>query len=66
MEGDYDVGDWGSAHFYTKSKGITQGFTLHGTIGEIEKKYLLFIDNDNIEYYAIRSSFEFIKKQKPF
>ena len=62
---NFSVNDYGWAHFYTKSKGITQGFSMFGTVMKIEKKYLLFVDNDDIEYYAERSSFKFERKEKP-
>jgi hypothetical protein len=64
MEDDLKVGDYGWAHFYTKCKNKITGFSCYGTIARIEKKFLLFIDNDDLEYITEKKTFEFTQCER--
>jgi len=58
---DYNVNDFGEAHFYQEKKGCRRGITCSGTIQAIEKKFILFKDNEDHLYLAERSTFKFVK-----
>lgn len=66
MEAEYNTGDFGEAHLVTEKRGIKRGITCSGTIQAIEKKFVLFKDNDGYLYLAERSLFEFTKEIKTF
>jgi len=59
-------GDYGWFHFYTRSKGIKQGFSLYATVADMDKKYVHLIDNDGIEYLTRRTDIDqFTEAVKP-
>jgi hypothetical protein len=60
---NYQVGDWGMAHFKYHCKGLERGITAYGQILAVEKKVVLFRD-DVIEYLINRKDFEFEKNDK--
>lgn len=62
----YEVGDFGEAHLIVEKKGIKRGITCTGTILTIEKKFILFKDNEGYLYLTERSTFEFTKLEKNF
>lgn len=58
---DFKVDSYGLARFITKSKGKVTPFQMFGKIAKIERNYLLFIDNDLIEYICPIKSFRMIQ-----
>jgi len=58
---DYKKGDYCEAHFPLAKKGIKRKITCTGTITEIEKNYLSFVDNDGYEYIIHKKDFEVLK-----
>ena len=59
---DYKINDYVTAHFPLAKKGCNRKITCTGTITEIEKNYLSFVDNDNYEYIIHKKDFEIIEK----
>ena len=58
---DYQAGDFGSARFTTHKKCFKTTINCYGIIRLVEKKYLLFVDNDDFEYLINRKDFVFEK-----
>ena len=63
---DYTCGDFSEAHLIVTKNGCKRGVTCYGTIEAIEKKFILFKDNEGYLYLAERSTFEFTKHEKTF
>jgi hypothetical protein len=61
---EYNVGDFGEAHLIVEKKGCKRGITCTGTIQAIEKKFILFKDNDDYLYLAEKATFEFKHEKK--
>lgn len=59
---DYQIGDFGEAHLTCERKGFKRNVTCFGTIQAIEKKFVLFKDNDGYLYLADRLTFQFEKQ----
>lgn len=59
---DYAVDDFGCAHFPVSRKGYKRFITAYGTIKAVEKKVLMFTDNDNFSYLIDRKDFTFTKE----
>jgi len=57
-----EIGDYGKAKFPIEKKGFKGGIVAYGVIKSIEKKYILFEDNDGFPYLIERKDFEFKKK----
>jgi hypothetical protein len=55
------IGDFGQAHLIYECKGLKRGVTAFGTIKTVEKKYVLFQDNDGYLYLCDRKTFDFNK-----
>jgi hypothetical protein len=60
---DYSIDDFGHALFTVEKKGIIIPVDCYGTIKAIEKKYILFEDNDNFPYLIEKAKF-LIEKAK--
>ena len=57
---NYQIGDFGLAHFQVKRKGKSiTGFHGYGRIIDIDAKCVLFQDNEGFEFIVHRSGFEF-------
>ena len=62
----FKTGDYGWFRFFTRARGIKQGFSLYATVAGLDRKYIHLIDNDGIEYYPLRSDVVlFEKADKP-
>lgn len=61
MEEKYLVDQFGEAHFPVSRKGCRRFITASGTIKAIEKKVLMFVDNDGFSYLIDRKDFTFTK-----
>ena len=59
---DYVLNDFGEAHFPVSTKGYMRFITAFGTIKAIEKKVLMFVDNDGFTYLIDRKDFTFTKE----
>ena len=57
-------GDFGRARFPQEKKGFATVIDCFGVIKSIEKKYILFEDNDGFPYLIDKKDFEFEKKDK--
>lgn len=55
----YQVGQFGMAHIIIESRGVKRGISCAGHIQMIEKKYILFKDNDDFLYLVEKNNFEF-------
>lgn len=57
---NYQIGDFGLAHFQVKRKGKSiTGFHGYGRIIDIDAKCVLFQDNEDFEFIVKRSDFTF-------
>ncbi len=54
--------DFGHAHFPQEKKGIKTAVDCYGTIKKIEKKFVLFEDNEGFIYLIDKKEFQFEKK----
>jgi len=54
-----EVGDFGRARFPQEKKGFIGGIDTYGRIKAIEKKFVLFEDNDGYIYLVERENFGF-------
>lgn len=62
----FKTGDYGWFRFFTRTRGIKQGFSLYATVADTDRKYIHLIDNDDIEYYTLRSDVVlFERAEKP-
>jgi hypothetical protein len=52
-------GDFGRAKFPQEKKGFVSGIDAYGTIKSIEKRYILFEDNDGFPYLVDKKDFQF-------
>lgn len=62
---DYQSGDFGHAIFTSERKCFKTKIDCYGTIKHVEKKYLLFADNDGFEFLISKKEFVFEKCEKP-
>ena len=60
---DYAVDQFGEAHFPVNRKGCRRFITAFGTIKAIEKKVLMFVDNDGFTYLIDKKDFQFTKSE---
>lgn len=58
---EYKVGDFGEAHCVKIKWGQKWGVTCHGSIQVIEKKHVLFKDNEDFLYLCDKKEFTFKK-----
>jgi hypothetical protein len=49
------ISDYGRFDFIIKKKGLTTSFNLCATVIDIDNKYILIKDNDEIEYIVQKS-----------
>ena len=61
---EYEINDFGEASFVYEKKGFRGCIKCYGTIRAIEKKVVLFFDNDDYEYLIHRKDFKFEKKPR--
>ena len=61
MEEKFEVGSFGRARFPQEKKGFKSGIDAYGTIESMDKKYILFKDNDDYAYLINRDNFQFAK-----
>jgi hypothetical protein len=61
---EYEVNQFGEAHLIIEKKNIRRGVTCFGTIQAIERKYILFKDNEDCLYLCDKKDFQFTKKEK--
>jgi hypothetical protein len=64
MEDQYSVNDFGCASLIVEKKGTKRGITCFGTIQAVEKKFILFKDNDDYLYLCEKKNFNFEKCEK--
>ena len=57
------IGDFGHARFPQDKRGFKTVIDCYGTIVAVEKKVVLFKDNDGYNYLIDRKDFEFEKKE---
>ena len=55
-------GEFGHARFPQLKKGFLTIIDCYGTIKNVEKKYVLFEDNDGFPYLVEKKEFEFKRK----
>ena len=55
----YTPGQKGTAHITLTKKNFKGGVTANGTIIDVDEKFILFKDNDDIEYIVPKSKFTF-------
>ena len=55
----FEVSDFGRARFPQEKKGFKSGIDAFGIIKSIEKRYILFQDNDDYLYLIDRKDFQF-------
>jgi hypothetical protein len=60
---DYAVNDFGEARFPVSRKGCKRYITASGIIKAIEKKVLMFVDNDGFTYLIDKKDFQFTKSE---
>ena len=58
---EYNVSDFGKAKFILEKNCVRRTMECYGTILMIEKKYVLFRDNDKYEYIIAKTDFQFAK-----
>ena len=63
---DLKVGDYGRFEFVLQRKGLITSFSLCATVKEIDGKYVLLTDNDDIEYLPKKADISSFHKEKPF
>ena len=56
---EYKVDSFGEAHLIVDKKGYRRGITCTGVIKAIEKKFILFLDNDGFLYLVEKKDFQF-------
>lgn len=61
MNEKYEIGDFGRAKFNQTKKGFETRIDCFGTIKAVEKKVVLFTDNDGFNYLIYKKDFEFEK-----
>ena len=62
----YTLGDYGRFDFILKKKGISTCFNLCATVMDIDGKYILICDNDEISYLVRQSDIKsFAPEKKP-
>lgn len=59
MSEKYETGNYGRARFPQEKKGFNSGIDAYGVIKSIEKRYILFQDNDDYLYLIDRNDFQF-------
>lgn len=60
MNEKHEPGQQGYVRIPLSKKKFKGGVTAHGTIIEVDEKFILFQDNDEIEYLIAKSKFKFI------
>lgn len=60
---EYQINSFGHACFVIEKKGKVTPINCYGTIKAIEKKYILFSDNDNFLYLVEKSKFQFTPEE---
>lgn len=55
-------GEFGHARFPQEKKGFKTVIDCYGTVKRVEKKYILFEDNDGYPYLVEKKEFLFEKK----
>jgi hypothetical protein len=63
MDDKIEIGDTGEASFKYEKKGFKGGLTAHGTIKDIDGKFVLFVDNDDFPYLVRKDKFLFVKEK---
>lgn len=63
MNDKYEIGEFGHAVFPQNIKDFNTHIDCYGTIKAIEKKFLLFEDNDGLLYLIEKRNFEFDKQE---
>lgn len=61
---EYEIGQFGCARLLVNRKGCKRHVTCYGTIKAIEKKVILFTDNDNFSYLVDKKDFQFTPCEK--
>jgi hypothetical protein len=61
MEEKYSIDDYGEGRFPVSRKGCRRFITAFGTIKAIEKRVIMFTDNDNFSYLIDKKDFTFNK-----
>jgi len=59
---EYKVDDFGEARLLVSRKGCNRHVTCFGTIKAVEKKVVLFTDNDGFSYLVDKKDFNFTKE----
>jgi glutamate racemase len=54
---DLKINDFGEASFKYEKKGFKGGITAHGTIKDIDGKYILFVDTEDFPYLVRKDKF---------
>jgi hypothetical protein len=60
---EYQEKDFGNARFPQNKKGFETFIDCFGTIESMDKKYVLFKDNDGYQYLIDRKDFKFEKRE---
>jgi hypothetical protein len=60
---EYQINSFGHAHFVIEKKGKTTPIDCYGVIKAVEKKYILFEDNDKFPYLVEKAKFQFTAEQ---
>lgn len=60
---DYQINSFGHACFISEKKGMVTPIDCFGTIKAIEKKYVLFQDNDGFLHLIEKGKFQFEAEQ---
>jgi hypothetical protein len=58
---EYELGQFGRARFSQNKKGFVTSIDAFGIIKSMDKKYILFEDNDNYQYLVNKKDFRFDK-----
>ena len=61
MDEEYKIDDFGEAHLVYEKNCVRAAVTAFGTIQAIEKKFILFKDNDGYLYLVAKKDFTFTK-----
>ena len=60
-------GYYGYFEFVLRKKGIVTPFSLHAQVIDIDGKYILLLDNDDVEYLPRRTDIKtFEAKERPY
>jgi hypothetical protein len=56
---ELEIGKFGEASFKYEKKGFKGGVTAHGTIKDIDGKFILFVDTEDFPYLVRKDKFTF-------